>query len=320
MFDVLNLALPFFGLIFLGYACGKLKSIPDTGLAWMNFFIIYVALPVMFYRILAQTPFEQVANVPFIVATTLATLFAFAIAFAVAMTLRRCAIGEATIAGLAGGYGNIGYMGPGLALATLGAEAAVPVAIIFCFDNILLFTLVPLLMAVAGSGRKSVAAALLEIVQRIALHPFIIATVLGVLAAAFRFQAPAAIDTMMLYLANAAAPCALFTLGVTVALRPLDKVPWEVPPVVLVKLIVHPAVALALLSALAPLPETWVYTAVLLAALPPALNVFILARQYDTWVAPASSSVLVGTVLSVATLTTVMWLVKTRLLPHSVFF
>ena len=40
-------------------------------------------------------------------------------------------------------------MGPGLALATLGQQAAVPVALIFCFDNILLFTLVPFLMALA---------------------------------------------------------------------------------------------------------------------------------------------------------------------------
>jgi hypothetical protein len=37
MLDVINLALPFFGLIFLGFAFGKLKSIPDEGLAWMNF-------------------------------------------------------------------------------------------------------------------------------------------------------------------------------------------------------------------------------------------------------------------------------------------
>ena len=42
MIDVLNLALPFFGLIFIGFACGKIKQIPDTALAWMNFFIVYV--------------------------------------------------------------------------------------------------------------------------------------------------------------------------------------------------------------------------------------------------------------------------------------
>ena len=53
-------------------------------------------------------------------------------------------------------------------------------------------------------------------------------------------------------------------------------------------------------------------TAVLMAALPPALNVFVLARQYDAWVEQASGSVLLGTLVSVVTLTTVMWLVKTR--------
>ena len=56
-----------------------------------------------------------------------------------------------------------------------------------------------------------------------------------------------------------------------------------------------------------------------MAALPPALNVFVLARQYHVWVEQASSSVLLGTLLSVATLTTVMWLVKTQQLPVTIF-
>ena len=146
MIDVLNLALPFFGLIFIGFACGRIKQIPDTALAWMNFFILYVSLPALFYRILAQTPLEQLAQVDFVFATTLSTFWAFAVAFAIGMVIRRGHIAESTIAGLAGGYGNIGYMGPGLALATLGPAAAVPVALIFCFDTLLLFTLVPFLM------------------------------------------------------------------------------------------------------------------------------------------------------------------------------
>src|SRR5215475_1135485 len=108
MLDVINLALPFFGLIFLGLACGKLKQIPETGLAWMNFFIIYVTLPALFYRILAQTPLEQLGQVTFIVGTTLATAVAFTLSFAVGLLMRRGRVSEATIAGLAGGYGNIG--------------------------------------------------------------------------------------------------------------------------------------------------------------------------------------------------------------------
>jgi malonate transporter len=162
MLEVINLALPFFGLIFLGLGCGKFKAIPETGLAWMDFFILYVALPALFYRIVAQTPLEQLANPRFIVATMLTTACAFALSFAIGMLIRRGAMAEATIAGLAGGYGNIGYMGPGLALATLGADATAPVALIFCFDSILLFSLVPFLMTLAGTDKKGLAADALE--------------------------------------------------------------------------------------------------------------------------------------------------------------
>lgn len=318
MIDVLNLALPYFGLIFLGFACGKIQRIPDTGLAWMNFFIIYVALPCLFYRIVAKTPLEELTRISYVVATSLATTAAFGIAFAISL-LARDRLENATIAGLAGGYGNIGYMGPGLALSTLGPQAAAPVALIFCFDSILLFSLVPFLMALAGTDKKSFGESALLVLKRIVLHPFIVATALGVVSAALHFEPPVALDRLMQFLQNAAAPCALFVLGVTVALRPLQRMSWDVPVIVLVKLTLHPVIVLVMLSMLGPFPQTWVYTAVLMAALPPALNVFILARQYDCWVEQASSSVLIGTVISVLTLTTVMWLVKSGLLPLQLF-
>jgi malonate transporter len=319
MIDVINLALPFFGLIFIGFACGKLKQIPDTALAWMNFFIVYVSLPALFYRILSQTPLEQLAKVDFVLATTLATFWAFAIAFAVGMAIRRGNIAESTIAGLAGGYGNIGYMGPGLALATLGPEAAVPVALIFCFDTLLLFSLVPVLMALAAPGQRSIGAVAKEVLTRITTNPLVIATAVGILSAAIHFQPPVALERLMQFLQNAAAPCALFTLGVTVALRPLKKMPWEVPFTTAIKLIAHPMLMFLLLSLFGPFDQLWVYTAVLMAALPPALNVFVFARQYDSWVEQASGAVLVGTLVSVVTLTSVMWMVKTHTLPQLLF-
>jgi malonate transporter len=319
MIDVLNLALPFFGLIFIGFACGRIKQIPDTALGWMNFFIVYVSLPALFYRILAQTPLEQLARIDFILATTLATFMAFAISFGIGMVFRKGNIAESTIAGLAGGYGNIGYMGPGLALATLGQAAAVPVALIFCFDNIVLFTLVPFLMALARPKPMSVPAIAWEVFRRVAGHPLILASALGVASASVHFQPPVAIDRLLQFLQNAAAPCALFALGVTVALRPLKAIPWEIPYLGGVKLVLHPVVVFLLLSLFGPFERSWVETAVLMAALPPALNVFVFARQYDAWVEQASSAVLVGTILSVVTLTSVMWLVKTGNLPALLF-
>jgi malonate transporter len=318
MTDVLNLALPYFGLIFLGYACGRVNRIPDTGLAWMNFFIVYVALPCLFYRIVAQTPLQELANFSFVIGTTLSTAIAFTIAFVIAVAGRRT-MPESTIAGLAGGYGNIGYMGPGLALSTLGPQSAAPVALIFCFDSIMLFSLVPLLMAISGSERKGFWHSAMKVVREIVLHPFIVATVLGVVSAAVHFEPPVALDRLMQFLQNAAAPCALFVLGVTVALRPLPKLAWDVPAIVPVKLLLHPVIVFFVLAWLGPFSEAWVYAAVMMAALPPALNVFILARQYDVWVEEASGSVLLGTLVSVATLTGVMWLIKSGLLPAAPF-
>lgn len=315
MIDVLNLALPYFGLILLGYLSGRLKKLPDAGLAWMNFFIVYVALPALFYRILSRTPLEQLTQASFVVATTFAMLTTFLISFGLGMLLRRGDVAESAITGIAGSYGNVGYMGPGLALSTLGAQAAAPVALIFCFDTVLAFTLVPLLMALAGTQKRSFFATAFDVLRNIVLHPFIVATALGVASAALRFQPPVAFDRLMEFLQNAAAPCALFALGLTVALRPIQRIPWEVPLLAVVKLVLHPLVVLAFLALLGPFSETWIATAVLMAALPPALNVYVLARHYDTWVSQASGTILFGTLLSVVTLTSVMWLVKAGQLP-----
>src|SRR5450432_1611525 len=80
MIDILNLAIPCFGLIFIGFACGRAKGLPETGLAWMNFFLLYVSLPALLFGIMSKTPFEELNNPPFLVATTLGTMCAFALA------------------------------------------------------------------------------------------------------------------------------------------------------------------------------------------------------------------------------------------------
>jgi len=124
MIEILNLALPYFGLVFIGFACGKWKGLPELGLAWMNFFLLYASLPALMFNLIARTPFAELSNPPFLVATTLATMLAFTLALLLGKVVGGLSLREATMAGLAGGYGNIGYMGPGLALAVFGAKAA----------------------------------------------------------------------------------------------------------------------------------------------------------------------------------------------------
>lgn len=311
MIDILNLALPYFGLIFIGFACGKFKRLPEAGLTWMNFFLLYVSLPALFFRIIARTPFEELNNPPFIIATTVATASAFTLSLFGSKLIGKLSWRESSMAGLAGGYGNIGYMGPGLALATLGAKAAVPVALVFCFDTIFLFSVTPLLMVLTDGERRPLLPTAALIAKQIFFHPLIVASYLGALVAFFHVPIPVGIDSMLQFLQSAAAPVALFVLGVTVALRPFTRMPWELPGIIGIKLIAHPLIVFGLLMALGPFPPQWAAAALLLASLPPALNVFVIARQYDTWIEPASAAVLIGTFVSVVTLTSVMWLIST---------
>jgi malonate transporter len=311
MVDVFNLAIPYFSLIFIGFACGKFRQLPEQGLAWMNFFLLYVSLPALLFGITSKTPFAELNNPPFLIATTLGTATAFCLALALGRLVGGLSFRDATLAGLAGGYGNIGYMGPGLALAVFGAKASAPTALIFCCDSIFLFSVVPLLIALTDHSEHHWPHALGILIRQIVLNPLIMSACAGALAAALHLHPPVAIDNTLSFLQNAAAPMALFVLGVTVALRPFDRVPWEVPAVVTVKLVLHPLMVFGLMLLLGPFPQPWGATAVLMASLPPALNVFVIARQNDAWIEPASVAVMIGTFASVVTLTGVMWLIQT---------
>lgn len=319
MIQVLNLALPFFGLILIGFLCGRWKKLPDAGLAWMNFFIVYVSLPALFFRILARTPFEQLARPDFILGTIMCTGLAFSISFIVGYIALRGRADQATIAGVAGGFGNVGYMGPGLALATLGSQAAAPVALIFSFDALFVFFMVPLLMA-SSTSAKETSKVLVQAVKGIVLNPLLLSAGLGVAAAAFKVQPPTALDRLLDFLQVSAAPTALFALGVTVALRPLTRIPVEVPVLVVIKLVVHPILVLLILPLLGDFDELWLATAALMAALPPAVTAYVFARQYNVWIEQASNAVLLGTIASIGSLTVVMWLVQTKQLTRLVPF
>jgi predicted permease len=319
MSNVVGLVLPFFGMIFLGYVIARITRQPVEALGWMNTFVIYVALPALFFQLLSKTPIERLTELNYIFGAVLATYIVFAIMFAFSVLTSRGEIAESTIKGLAASYGNIGYMGAGLALLAFGEEAAVPVALIFCFENILHFTIAPTMMALAGGEKVSRLKLALGVLRQIVLHPFIIATALGVLAAWLQFQPPLPVERLLQYLAQAAAPCALFAMGVTLALRPIKRVPKELGLIAALKLIVHPLICYVVLSAIGDFPDIWVYTAVMMAALPTATNVFVIGQQYGVWVERASASVLLTTVISVVTVTALLYAITTGMLPPNLF-
>ncbi|EKF43719.1 AEC family transporter [Nitratireductor indicus] len=319
MSEVTGLVLPFFGLIFIGYAMARLRPQPVEALGWMNTFVIYVALPALFFQLLAKTPIEQLTEWSYIFGAVASTYIVFGIMFAGSMLLGGSSIAESTIKGLSAAYGNIGYMGPGLALLAFGEEAAVPVALIFCFENMVHFAVTPMLMAISGGRHESPARMALDVLRKIVLHPFILATAVGVGAAALHFQPPLPVERLLAYLASAAAPCALFAMGVSLALRPLRRVPRELGVIAVLKLVVHPLLCYVILSWVGNFSESWVFSAVLLASLPTATNVFVISQQYGVWMERASASVLITTILSVGTVTALLYAITHGILPPDLF-
>jgi hypothetical protein len=313
-----NLLAPFFGLILLGFISAKRARLPESGLAWMQFFLVYLALPALFYRLTSAQPIDEFANGRFAALTTLATATAFALSFMTSLWRQR-RLSQGVMGALAGSYSNIGYMGPPLVLSFLGPEATAPVALIFVFDTIFLFSATPALMAFAGMRAQPPLATLAGIVVRIFTHPFMVATLLGLLASSLRLETPAALMQMVTWLSNAAAPCALFMLGLALALRPVGRITRDVPILVAIKLVLHPLMVWLLLSALGGFSPVWIQTAIVMAALPPALNIFVLASQYQVGIERASAAIMVGTLVSVATLTGIIWLLKTGAMPVSLF-
>ena len=315
---VIDLALPFFGLIGLGFICGRLFDFGEEGLSWVNVFIIYAALPSLMFTLVSKTPVAELLNFRFMLCTVGATITAFALAFAVGMKSSRN-IPEAAIQALIGGYANIGYMGPGLTLATLGAASAAPTALIFVADTIFLFSAIPLLMAVGRKDGQGFGRTALRALFRVLTNPFNMSVFIAVIVAFFSVHVPAPIARMTVLLSGSAAPAALVALGVTVALRPMKRVAPELPFLLAIKLIGHPLIVFVYLSAVGGFDRVWTFTAVLMASLPPALNVFVMASQYRVYIERASSAILVGTLLSVVTVTGLLWLVTTGGLPLSLF-
>jgi predicted permease len=319
MSAILSLVLPFFGLVGLGYGAGRLRLVAPEGAGGLNFLVLYVALPAFFFQSIVESPPVAAGAVSFVLTTTFATYCAFAIAFSIGALVNRGNVPEATVQGLAGSYSNTGYLAPALVLAAFGPAAAVPTGLIFTFDNALLFVATPLMMALGGTMRANRAKLAEEIARAAFLHPIVIATALGLVFLAIGIRLPGPLDAVVSLARHAAAPGALFVLGLALSFRPIGRVAPEMPAILAVKLVVHPVIVYLLLGWVGGFDRVWVSTAILLAALPPALDVLTLAGRYRVYGERASTTLLLAMATSVATVTIALILLVNGLLPSDPF-
>jgi malonate transporter and related proteins len=318
--DVINLALPFFGLMVAGAVAARLFHIEERTGDRLNILVLYFALPAMIYRTVAGAPFEQLLNWQFILATASATFFVFAAAYAFAILVLRAPVHIAGLQASAASYGNVGYMGLILSVVAFGEAAVVPAILIFCFDLLVQFILVPLTGAIGttaqGASKTELAG---NVARSVLLHPFLVATAAGAVSAAVDLQLPTALDSFIEMMARAAAPAALFALGITLSKRNFAGMNPEMPVIVGLKMFAHPVIVLAALGLIGDFDPLWISVAVLMAALPTAASVYVFAEQYDAYLEGASSSILVTTLISAVTVPALLYVIDRGLLPYELF-
>ncbi|MFT3986745.1 AEC family transporter [Aestuariivirga sp.] len=317
MTEILNLAMPFFGLIALGVIATRFWHVKEDGLAWLNIFLIYFALPALIYLVTAAAPFEQLFNWPFVSATTGVTAAVFLSVVLVSRLAFGTAPKVAALQGTSASYGNVGYMGLPLAVAFFGPSAAVPAALVFCFDCTIQFVLTASLATLGHAANEEVhpLEIAMRVLRQVFSHPFIIATILGAAASGFHVQLPGAVSTILDMLMRSAGPCALFALGVTVGMRKFAGFGKELPLVAGMKVIVQPVLAYLVVRMVPGIEPTWLHVAVMMAALPTASNAFILASQYKAYVEGSSTAVIVTTVASAITIPLLIYAIKASVLP-----
>jgi malonate transporter len=317
MSEIATVILPFFGLIAFGFGATRLMRLPAQGVSGLNLFVYYFAMPAWFFQLVATA--REIEHWSFLIATAFATYCAFAIAFSFAALLNRGNVPDATIEGLVGSYANVGYMAPALTVAALGPSAGAATALVFAFDHAMLFTMVPLMMALGGTARTNGSTMGRDILRRVFLHPFIIAALSGLLVSFSGIGMPGPINGVLLFLSSAAPPVALFAVGASLAQKQIGKVTPEMPGLIIVKLVLHPLIVYLLLSWIGGYSPTWLYAAVLMAALPPAANVLALAQKYGAYRDQSVTAILLGTAASMVTVTVVVILIFTGALPSSPF-
>ncbi|MCW5696548.1 MAG: hypothetical protein KIS96_07410 [Bauldia sp.] len=269
MTEFARFAVPFIGLVLLGYLAGRWRPIPPSGIRVLERLLFQFGLPALIFGALADTPIGAIGDVPFILTVAFASYCAFAAAFTVAALRNGGDIPVATLHGLIGSQGRGALMAPAIVLAAFGAAAGVPLAIILAVDIVLLQALAPLLVAAAGE-RERPAIVFRRIGLRIALDPIVIAAVAGVLYAATGLGLPAGVADLLGLLGGIAPALGLLLVGLSLSNRRTIDIPEDFLPALAVKLFAHPIIVYLLLGWVGDFAEPWVFTAVMIAALPPA--------------------------------------------------
>ena len=305
MLAILLVTFPFFALVLCGYVSARRGWLPQAAIPGLNTFVLYFALPCLLYRFGSSTPIAQLLDGSLVAVYLLCALVM--VGFTVAVTHRgRIGWNDASFGALVGAFPNTGFMGVPLLVVLLGARAAGPAIVTIVVDLVVTSSLCIALSRLDAAGSHGASVAAKKALLGVAMNPMPWAILGGAISSGLQLTPPLPVMQTIGLLADAASPVALFTIGAVLARSqanstrgtPLD----EYLPVVLIKLVLHPVLLLLIgLTAIRlglPLDRFALTVVVLVAALPSASNVALLAERFEADNGRIARIILLSTVLA----------------------
>ncbi|WP_278236829.1 AEC family transporter [Isoptericola sp. AK164] len=281
-------------VIVAGYVAARLRIGGPGAREALNRVGFFIASPALLFTVVADADLGRLLAAPLLVQLT-AALTAAAVFVVVNRLWWRLRVPEATIGALGSGYVNAGNIGLPVAIYVLGdATAVVPV---IGLQLLIVSPLVLLLLDSATSRKVSLG----FVVSQPVRNPIILGALAGAAVSLTGVTVPDIVLAPLEILGGAAVPMILLAFGMSLhGSRPLRGEEGRAPVVVatVLKALVMPAVAFAVARFGFGLDDAAVATAVTLAALPTAQNIYNYAARFRRGEVLARDTVLMTTLAS----------------------
>ena len=306
MNTVIDIVLPIFGLIGLGFVIAWTKILSkNTGEA-LGDFVFVVAIPMLIFRTLALAELPPVSPWPL----WLSYFFGIAFVWLIADLIIRRIFGRdrkaAVIAGFAAGFSNLVLIGVPLVHMAFGDAGTVPLFVLISVHLPVMMVVGTVLIERADGGSVGFVDQAKRLAKNIAFNPLIIAIVAGGLWRVLGFPVSGLPKVIIDQIAATASPCALLALGM--ALRRYGIGGAILPAILLsgLKVFAMPLVVWLAATTFTDLPPLWIAVATVAAASPSGANAYLLAHRFNTSHALSSSTITITTAASMITIA--IWL------------
>lgn len=291
---LVDVLVPVYLLVGIGFVVARVVGAKPQTLATLSYWVLG---PAFIFDVLAGAELDPGVVGKVVTASALTMVFVGAAAASVIRALGRSfSTQSATV--LTSIHGNVGNFGLAISAFALG-ESVLPIAgiVMVTVNTLGILTGVGLATIRHGSAWRAIGAAFGS--------PLALAVVPALAVNISNLSLPVWVDRPISLLAAALIPVMLLTLGIQLALMPRAMPDGVIAVPIAMKLIASPLIAL-LATALLSLGGVASDVVILQAAMPAAVFTSLIALEHDLEADYVTSVVLVGTLVSIATLPVVI--------------